>query len=140
MDVTNKLFLLTKDMLQGKKGRRSRRFFHAEEIEKQKARAVEYTEDRGDDFLIVRVIEQIHVEDAPDVDRVGAYLLVNKHKLDKDDKPYRRTFFDESDIETHRKLGHKYALENQDDFLIVQVVLEISATMAAKKRARDRRK
>jgi hypothetical protein len=139
MDVIGKLFLVTRHLLQGKAGRRGRHFFHAEHIEQQKLRAAEYAEEKGEDYLIVRVSEQIHVEESPNTDRIGHYFLINKHML-RNQKLVRRTFFDSSEMDKQRELGLKYATENMDDFFIVEVLLEISATDEAKKRAEKARR
>jgi hypothetical protein len=138
-DVTGKNFLVTRHLLQGKSGRRGRHFFFAQHIEQQKIRAAQYAEDKGEDFLIVRVVEQIHVEESPNVDRIGQYFLINKHLL-RNNNLVRRTFFDASEMATHRELGRKYASENEDDFFIVEVLLEISAGDEAKKRAAKARR
>lgn len=147
MDVIGFNFLVTNHMLKGTKGRRDRHFFYAEEIADQKIRAAEYAEEKGEDYLIVRVIEHIHPDNLPVTDqlpkdafdRVGLYFLINKHNM-KDKKLYRRTFFKDDEMEKQRKLGEKYAAENQDDFLIVEVLLEISASDTAKRRAEKARR
>lgn len=138
MEVSGMLFLVTRHLLQGKKGRRGRHFFFAQDIEKQKIRAAEYAEEKGEDYLIVRIVEHIHVEESPNTDRIGQYFMVNKHNL-RDHRLHRRTFFDVSEIDLHRELGRKYAAENEDDFLIVEVILEVSANEAAKKRGARKR-
>jgi hypothetical protein len=138
-DETGRLFLVTRHLLQGKVGRRGRHFFFAQHIEQQKERAAAYAEEKGEDYLIVRITEQIHVEDSPNVDRIGQYFLINKHML-RNQKLVRRQFFDLSEIDKHRDLGRKYATENEDDFFIVEVLLEISATAEAKKRAEKARR
>jgi hypothetical protein len=136
MDVIGLNFLVTCNLLKGKKGRRARYFFYADEIQKQKLRAAEYAEEKGEDYLIVRVVEHIfHAPPTADTpDRTGLYFLINKHNL-KDNKLSRRQFFTEIEMDRQRKLGKKYAVENQDDFLIVEALVEISATDQAKRRA-----
>lgn len=135
MIVIGWFFLVTCNLLKGKQGRRARHFFYAEEIERQKIRAAEYAEEKGEDYLIVRVTEHIFANPtAPAANRTGLYILINKHNL-KDKKLHRRTFFREGEMEKQRELARTFAAQNMDDFLIVEVLLEVSASAAAKKRA-----
>lgn len=135
MEVIGWNFLVTCNLLKGKQGRRARHFFYAADIARQRVRAIEYAEEKGEDYLIVRVVEHIFAKpEAPGADRTGLYILINKHNL-KDKKLQRRTFFREDEMEKQRKLGQRFSAENMDDFLIVEVLLEVSATDAAKRRA-----
>lgn len=60
------------------------------------------------------------------MDIVGKYFLIKKHTI-KGSKRSRRATFGPEDFENQRKLAEKYSKENQgEDFLIVQVVEEIS--------------
>lgn len=138
MDVEGFHILVTKKLLQGKIGCRYRNFFLSEMIDKQRNLASQYAEVRGEDFLIVQVTEEIHAGGTVS-DRIGQYFLLNKHLMKKGEKPRRRNYFDFGDVPEQRSRGLKYAAESGDDFLICKVIEEISASPAAKRKARQLR-
>lgn len=59
------------------------------------------------------------------MDVSGQYFLVNKH-IPIGKKKKRRFFFTAEEIEKQIELAEKYAGENREDYLIVQVVREVS--------------
>jgi hypothetical protein len=56
----------------------------------------------------------------------GKYLLISKHLITSEKKKKRRNDFTEADFEKQRELARLYAKDRGDDFLIVQVIEEIS--------------
>lgn len=59
------------------------------------------------------------------MDNTGQYILVKKHTQRKG-KRVRRAFHNADGLELMRELGAQYATKHGEDFLIVQVVEEIS--------------
>jgi len=59
------------------------------------------------------------------MDVIGKYIIVPKHHP-KSWKNRRRHFHDESDLAKATKLAQQYAAERGEDFLIVQVITEVS--------------
>lgn len=59
------------------------------------------------------------------MDVTGKYILVPKHVVRRK-KIARRAFHEETEMELMVDLAGKHAAEKNDDFLIVQVVAEVS--------------
>ena len=61
------------------------------------------------------------------MDVIGKYILIKKHTMKKG-KRARRHFGDgdSADMQKMRELAAKYATEENEDFLIAQVIEEIS--------------
>lgn len=128
-------FLCTKQLLKGKSDRRPRHFFTIEDFDIQRALADVFKEKRGEDFLIAKVVFDIHTSPVDPIDRTGKYILINKHQLGARGLK-RRAFFPIEHLEKYIELGRTFSTQKGDDFLIVQVVEERSASEASKKRAR----
>ena len=67
-----------------------------------------------------------------DMEVTGKFIIVPKHVVRKK-KTVRRAFHDETDTELMTQLATKYAEERDEDFLIVQVVKEVSRPKNGKK-------
>ena len=67
------------------------------------------------------------------MDVTGKYILVPKHTVRKK-KPAKRSFHESTDMDLMTELAGKYASERDEDFLIVQVVAEISRPKKSKGR------
>jgi hypothetical protein len=60
------------------------------------------------------------------MDVVGKYILIEKHIITRKGKKKRRAYHEAEGLDLARELATKYAADRQDDFLLVQIVEEIS--------------
>ena len=61
------------------------------------------------------------------MDVTGKFIIVPKHNISqKGKKRKRRAYHEASDLQLMQDLATKYAAERGEDFLIVQIVQEIS--------------
>ena len=67
------------------------------------------------------------------MDVTGKFILVPKHVVRKK-KTTKRAFHDAKDMELMTELATTYANQRDEDFLIVQVVAEVSRPKKAKGR------
>lgn len=56
----------------------------------------------------------------------GKYFLIHKHWMKQKGKKRRRKFYAHEELSKAEALARKYAAENKDDYLLVQVVREYS--------------
>jgi hypothetical protein len=66
------------------------------------------------------------------MDVAGKYILVPKHVVRKK-KTVKRAYHDVTEMELMTDLAGKYAAERDEDFLIVQVVAEVSRPKKGRK-------
>lgn len=66
------------------------------------------------------------------MDVTGQYILVPKHVVRKK-KTVKRAYHDATEMDLMTELAGKYAAERDEDFLIVQVVAEVSRPKKGRK-------
>lgn len=72
-----------------------------------------------------KLVKRLNLGRKDDMDVTGKFFLVEKHKRIKG-KPAKRRFNEQEDIPTMVELAKQYAQQRGEDFLIVQVVAEVS--------------
>lgn len=137
MDVVDRYFIVPRHFLQGR-NKRPRVFFTADDFPHQREIAAKFAQERGEDFLICLVNQEVIVKAEPE-SVTKLYILINKHRKGRQNQPQRRHFFTDQFVDQQRDIAASYAAELGDNYLICQVVEEISASRAAKRAARKAR-
>jgi hypothetical protein len=60
------------------------------------------------------------------MDVTGKFILIEKHIITRKGKKKRRAYHEADGLDLTRELATKYAADRQDDFLIVQIIEEVS--------------
>lgn len=123
MDVTGQLFTIQKNWR-----KKSRRFYTHAELDEARARAREYANKDGEDFLIVQVRVEIPSIEIPRSDEIlGKYFLIQKHQRLKKGRIAQRRFFSPDDLEAAIAAARRLMMKKSLDYLVVQAVDEVSA-------------